>query len=136
MTDIHEIVHNENKSDLGNYRDSILKRFPKIFVFLAIGLFVFSLTQDCYYTNEHVQSGLDGWELLLIGWLGMFYGYFAWLANPVLLISWIFAVKKQFRIGIIIATGSMLIMLSFLFHKSIVISEAPTYSKIFGYGLE
>lgn len=29
----------------------------------------------------------------------------------------------------------MLIMLSFLFHKSIVISEAPTYSKIFGYGL-
>ncbi|WP_040433181.1 hypothetical protein [Chlorobium ferrooxidans] len=77
MTDIHEIVHNENKSDLENYRDSILKRFPKIFVLLAIGLFVFSLTQDCYYTNERVQSGLYGWELLLIGWFDIFYGYFA-----------------------------------------------------------
>lgn len=135
MIEIHDIVHNEDQSDLAIHEDDILIRFPKIFVLLAIGLFALSLTQDCYYTNENIRSGLEGWELLLIGWLGIFYGYFTWLANPVLLICWIAVVKKRFYFGLILATGSLLIMLSFLFYKSIVTSEAPTYLKIFGYGL-
>lgn len=32
-------------------------------------------------------NSIAGWEALLFGWMGVFYGQFAWLANPLYLVA-------------------------------------------------
>jgi len=61
-------------------------RLPKIITLLSVIVFAASLTQNCFYTEAHIpKPPPPGWYLLLIGLIGVFDGYFEWLANPVLL---------------------------------------------------
>ncbi len=69
-----------------------------------------------------------------MGWLGLIYGYFTWLANPMLLLSWIAFFRRNYPLSLLASVGSILVMLSFLLYDKIVTSEAPNYSLITGYG--
>jgi len=44
-------------------------------------------------------------------------------------------VKKNFELGLLLSICALLVMLSFLFYKSIITSEYPAYSRIIGYGV-
>jgi hypothetical protein len=67
--------------------------------------------------------------------MGIFYGVFAWLANPLLLLSWILCLRGELRAALIISAAAVLFALSFLLHSTIVASEAPTYRAVTGYGV-
>ena len=67
--------------------------------------------------------------------MGIFYGVLAWLANPLLLLSWILCLTDELRAAFIASAAALLLAMSFLLHSTIVASEAPTYEAVTGYGL-
>ena len=75
-----------------------------------------------------LRSG--GWAELLGGWMGMLYGYYAWLANPLLFTAWMFAAHQVRAAAMAAATIAMLFALSFVLHDEIPINEAPDYATI------
>ena len=112
-----------------------LKQFDPAIIILnaSIGVFLTSLTQQCFCTTDScgysiaaVFSGAIG---LLLGGAGI-----TWLANPILLASWIWFKKKQ-HLSLIASFISTLISLSFLLFKDVMINEAGNYDQITSYKL-
>ena len=102
----------------------------------SVLLFLASLTQDAYYlAGDDPESSSASWLLLLVGWMGLFYGVFAWVANPLLVLSWILCLMGELRAASIVSAAAVLFALSFLLHSTIVASEAPTYKAVTGYGV-
>ena len=74
---------------------------------------------------------------LLVGWLGVFMLHppaMIWLANPILLISWI-RIKKREKQSLIFSSISLITMLSFLLFDEIILNESGALSRITSYGL-
>ena len=115
----------------------MIKRINIIALFVSIALFIFSLTQDAYCTTNLCRSSIDAF---LTGIVGMMYGGAAitWLANPILITSWIF-IKRNTKLSMILSVASVIISLSFLFFKGVVDNEAGHVNLIirykFGYWL-
>ena len=105
----------------------------KAFIALSVLLYLASLTQDAYYIDgSNATAWASSWWLVVIGWLGMFIGggaALAWLANPLLILSWsvLMLSRKIAALTSVVATMSAA---SFLLFDSVISSEAPTYSKI------
>ena len=51
-----------------------------------------------------------GWWLLVSGWMGLFVGYFYWLANPLLILSALFLLKGTGRKRFVIAGVPLLLL--------------------------
>ena len=110
-------------------------RLPKIITLLSFIVFAASLTQNCYNIEAHdPKASSPGLYLLLLGPIGVLYGIFEWLANPVLLAAWVFSFAGKNKIALLLGIVASALMLAFLFRHTIVASEAPTYAKIIGYG--
>lgn len=110
-------------------------QLPKIITLLSVIVFLASLTQDCFYTEAHIpKPAPPGWFLLGMGLMGVFGGYFEWLANPVLLAAWVFSLAGKNKVALLLGILSSAFMLAFLFRHTMIASEAPTYEKILGYG--
>lgn len=57
-------------------------------LWLSVGLFVLCLANDGYYIEgSNPRAWAAAWGLLLVGWIGMFSGTLAWLANPALTVA-------------------------------------------------
>src|SRR5260370_6308388 len=111
-------------------------RLPKIITLLSVVVFAASLTQNCYNIEAHnPKASSPGLYLLLIGPIGVFYGIFEWLANPLLLAAWVFSFAGKNKIALLLGIVASALMVAFLFRHTIVASEAPTYAKIIGYGV-
>lgn len=97
----------------------------------SIGLYILALTQDAYYVEGHdPKAWALAFGLLLIGWIGVLGGYYAWIANPFLFLSWFYIYKAKYLCGLLLSVISLVLMLSFLSYKTILISENMTYLKI------
>lgn len=105
----------------------------KITFIISIGLFLISLTQDCYCTTNDCISSLAA---LIVGGLGFSLSPagFSWLANLALFISWI-SVKKNFKASIISSLIAAVFAVSFLFFHDIVSDEAGNSYVIVSYKL-
>ncbi|MGZ3871682.1 MAG: hypothetical protein ACXVJD_02125, partial [Mucilaginibacter sp.] len=68
----------------------------KILLIIAILLFAISLTQPGFYADKKFDSGKNSFGLLFFGWTGLLFGGAAisWLANPFIILSWCFFLKK------------------------------------------
>jgi hypothetical protein len=111
------------------------RHFARFALTASVCLFVASLFNDGYYIEaSNPRAWAPAWGLLLIGWLGLAYGTFAWLGNPALLAAWILFFTKKPTLSLLAALVALAFMVSFLFQQTIVSSEAPTYSHIVGYG--
>jgi hypothetical protein len=103
---------------------------------LSVTLFALSLANDGYYLDRpDPRAWAPGWGLLLVGWIGVFSGTIAWLANPAMLTAWILFYYERYRRSAAFALIAAALMLSFLFTRSVIDSEAPTFSRVTGYGL-
>jgi len=71
-------------------------------------------------------------SLLLMGWVGLLEGHFSWFAN----LCYLVAILNYRRPDVSAGVGFMalFIALTFLFHDDIMVSAAPAYKKIVGYG--
>jgi hypothetical protein len=114
----------------------LFRLFPSIAISASILLFVACLFGDGYYIAGPDPRGLSpGLALLLLGWFGVFYGVFTWLANPALALAWVLFFCKKPWLSLVAAYIALALMLGFLFQTTIVTSEAPTHSRIVGHGV-
>lgn len=90
-------------------------------------VFVFSLFANCYCTGE--KDCMRGFLALFLGWFG---APFAWMANPLLILSWIFISKRLF--SLILSSCSIVFAISYLFLDEVYINEAGHLGKITSYG--
>src|SRR5438093_13638779 len=108
-------------------------RLPKIITLVSVIVFAASLTQSCFYTQAHIpKPPPPGWYLLLIGLIGVFDGYFEWLANPVLLAAWVFSFAGKNKVALLLGILASAFMLAFLFRHTFVAGEY--HYKIIAYG--
>lgn len=109
-------------------------RVSKVITTASVIVFVAALTQKGFHTaGERPGDWSPGLYLLLIGLLGVLYGIYEWLGNPVLLTAWIFSLAGKDKIALPLGVLATVLIAAFLFRQTIVASEAPTYSKISGY---
>lgn len=100
-------------------------------IVISAGLFLFSLTRQCYCTTN--QCG-DAIIVFLLGWLGLIYGgaVLTWLANPLIILSWILT-RKQSRHALLVSVLASLICLSFLLFDTVIDDESGHYNTIVDY---
>jgi len=109
----------------------------KLLLFISIGLFIISLAQKSYCTNGGTCEYFSGFFNLIFGWVGVFMLHipaFPWLANPILLASWILFKKKP-KISFILNIIALVLMLSFLLVDEIIVNDGSTTSEVVFYGL-
>ena len=83
-----------------------------------------------FCTNGRCQN--DGLTNLLMGWFTVFMLYpigIVWLANPILLFSWIKS-KKNLKTSLVSSFLSFFLMISFLLFDKVVNNEAGVPEKI------
>ncbi len=115
---------------------SQIKLVPPVALGLSVAFFAACLFAGGYTTAiKPVDGGAVGWVLLLTGWMGVFYGYYAWLANPVLLLVWLLTLGRARPPALAASVLALALMLSFLLHDTMVANEAPTYTQILSYDL-
>src|SRR5438034_8930540 len=103
-------------------------RLPKIITLLSVIVFAASLTQNCFYTEAHIpKPPPPGWYLLLIGLIGVFDGYFEWLANPVLLATWVFSFAGKNKIALPLVIVASAMIFSFLFLYPCIMIATTSY---------
>lgn len=104
---------------------------------LSLGLFVGCLcfgAFDADHSSGDRSVGL-GIHLLLMGWLGVFDGIPAWLANPILAVAWFVALRRMHRLSFQFSLVALVLMLSFLAVSEVEISASGRPSSVTGYGL-
>jgi hypothetical protein len=112
------------------------KPFPRLlrvlFIIVSILLFFISCFYICYCTTDRCRTSI---EALLIGWLAIFDGGpgMAWIANPLLLITWILFSKRH-RLALFFSIVTALISLSFLGYNKIIDNEGGTINSIIKIG--
>ncbi|MBS1743998.1 MAG: hypothetical protein JST81_13270, partial [Bacteroidetes bacterium] len=101
-----------------NKTEKLQKRFKTI----SIVLFAASLTQKCYCTTTGCADSI---MVVLLGWAGIFSGGAAlsWLANPLLIMSWI-TQKKKLKVSMFLSMLAFLFTLSFLMFNEVPDNEA------------
>jgi hypothetical protein len=86
----------------------------------ALALYVISLACPAFYVtdgSEPPKSFMTGAELLFFGPFAVIQGMFAWLANPLLLLAWVYFVRGKSGIAVAAAVLALPIALSFLIHR-------------------
>lgn len=103
----------------------------KVVFVTSLLLFLVSLTQQCYCTTadcgDSIMAFLLGWAALLSGGAGI-----AWLANPLLIASWIL-LRKNLKATMFLSVGAVLFSLSFLLFDSVIANEAGHKQIIISY---
>ena len=104
-----------------------------IFLAISVGLFVVSLFNVCFCTENGCSTGLGA---LTIGWMAALTvgAGLTWIANPLLIISWILITKNK-NAAWFFGLLSTLASVYFLRFKTIIVNEAGHESAITGIGL-
>lgn len=114
-------------------------KMKNIILIASISFFALALTQNCYSTDfkGNNDASMPAILALLIGWLGVLGIHgpaISWLANPFLIASWItFGQNSKYALPLSIIT--LVLMLSFLFFKKILVTEAGHVANITKYEL-
>lgn len=102
-------------------------------IFISITLFILALIQTCYCTDRDCVSSA---YVFIVGPIAMLTGGAAltWLANPILLISWI-KYRSKSKTSLYCSIIATLISLSFLIFNEIIADEAGNFRQIISYRL-
>jgi hypothetical protein len=108
-----------------------------LFVVISFMLFVASLTQDAFYIDkaDNPRAWSSGFGLLLVGWMAVLDGVWAWLANPALAVTWLLMCLRRTRVALGFAFAALGLSLSFLRHSQILSDEGGGHSRITGYSV-
>ena len=101
------------------------------YVLISIGLFIISLSQKCYCTPSHCSYSIMAFLLGLAG-MASSAAAFSWLANPLLIISWILQ-KRNPRGSMLLTMFAFLFTLSFLLFDSVLANENGQQQAITSY---
>jgi hypothetical protein len=98
-------------------------------------LLLLSLTQNAYYvTGMEESAGSLGLLAFLLGWMDVFGAGISWLANPILLFSWLLLGAGNFKASLIAGIAAVVFSLSFMLFDEIIANEGGGKSEILAYG--
>ena len=113
------------------------KRVENIFLTISMGTFLMSLTQTAFMIDksDSDSGSMHSLLALLTGWLALFSSPAgtAWVANPLLVLSWFF-ISRNIRKALIASILATAASASFLLFGEIISDEAGHTSEIIGYG--
>jgi len=115
-------------------RNNAGRRWQISLTVLSIALFSAALTQPAFFFGQTAASSGPASRLLLEGWRGVPHGYFEWLANPVLLASWIMAFGGRHRGSVATAVLSLALMLAFLYRQMLQLPGGRPDTAIVSHG--
>jgi hypothetical protein len=104
----------------------------------SVLLFAASLALRAFHLDsDDGQNPWPGLGLLVMGWLGLFTGVVAWLANPALAAAWILILfaRRFDKSAVLAALCAVGLALSFLLHRTLIRDEAGNLANITGYWL-
>ncbi|WP_407534988.1 hypothetical protein [Elizabethkingia miricola] len=99
---------------------------------ISIALFIASLTQTAVNMGSDYMLSI---ACLLLGWAEVFEGGIAWLANPLLFISWFLLLIKQPKISLPLSLITFFLSLSYLSVSTITVNEGGGKAAITSYSL-
>lgn len=107
------------------------------YISISAIIFVIAMTQPAFYQIRRDDMVIGSAMCLAIGAMGLLAGYFEWLANPLILFSWIAALRGRRYQSAVSATLALILMGAFLFHSTM---SYPLYERepnvpIVGHGL-
>lgn len=111
---------------LTNNAQVLVQKRPTIVLITGVLLFILSLFFNCFCTYKGCVPSVDA---LVLGWVELFDGDFVWLANPLLIISWILLGMNK-KGGMVLALLASLFSLSFLFYHTVLEDEAGNMGTI------
>lgn len=98
----------------------------------SLVLFLVSLTQKTFCTHNGCSDALGN---LFFGFIVLFDGGgISWLANPLLIVSWV-GLSINSRYTLLTSVAAFLLSLSFLFVRQILVNEGGAHSTIIEYKL-
>ncbi len=107
-------------------------RSVNVISYLLLGISI-ALFITCLFLTAYTISGRSaptGFEMLLIGWMGILYSMLEWYANPLLVISWALIAFRFRAISLLFSLGSLYLAMSFLSRTQMILNEAPDYGDI------
>lgn len=97
-------------------------------------LFMFSLLQNAYYIQGMKESiGSFGFIAFLLGWMDLSGAGICWLANPLLVLSWVLMIKSRNKIALACSALAVVFSLFFLSYENIIANEGGANSPIIAY---
>lgn len=105
----------------------------RLVLLISVALFITSLALPAVFTQK--GSEMYGLACFLLGWADLSGDGTSWLANPVLLFSWIFLLVKQPKIAAFLGLISVGLALYYFTETEITVNEAGHKSPITSYGL-
>lgn len=103
-----------------------------IILIISIVLFMISLVLPAVFTQK--GSEMYGLACFLLGWTDLSGDGTSWLANPILLFSWVFLLVKQPKIAAILGLLSVAVALYYFSETEITVDEAGHKYPITSYG--
>lgn len=94
----------------------------------SIALFITCLFLTAYTISG--RSAPTGFEMLLIGWMGILDSMLEWYANPLLVISWALIAFRFRAISLLFSLGAFYLAMSFLSRTQMILNESPDYGDI------
>ncbi|WP_179334997.1 hypothetical protein [Winogradskyella costae] len=100
------------------------------FYYTSLILYLISLTQNAFYINNENEN--QGYLILIFGFYAIFGAGVSWLANILILFSWLFRHKKS---SIYFSLSALILGISFLFFDKVVMGTNNKYEIITGYDI-
>jgi hypothetical protein len=114
------------------------KQRSQIIVCISVAVFIAAITQTAFYQERQPDTSVSAWTCLLLGGPGvLMVGYIEWLANPLLLYSWISGIRGRQSQAAGVALAATLLIFYFLDRTNIEwpLVERESSSKIVSLGL-
>lgn len=96
-----------------------------------MGLYALSLVLPGYRASG---DSYYGFFCLLLGPIGLFGGHFSWIANPLLVFSWMRFTSGAAASALALAVTALLMALTFLFEDKIPVGSSGEFSFEIGMG--
>ena len=105
----------------------------RMVLIISITFIIASFTQKSYCTTSHCADSL---AVFISGVLGFYLSWAGstWLANPLLIVSWI-TINRKPKLSWITSALAAILSLSFLLFNQIMDNEGGFYSQIMSYKL-
>lgn len=109
------------------YNTNVNSQFRSLdfLIYMALALYLSSLFLPAIILVQAAPG--TGLNILEIGWLGIFFGMFAWYANALVALAFIFAHIEDFKTALILLVGAIL-----LGPQSFLLRLVPTSEANFG----
>lgn len=98
--------------------------------YASVVLYIISLTQNAYILNQEQEQ--YGYLVLIFGFYAVFDSGISWLANILIIFSWLFRHKKT---SLYFSLSALILGLSFLLIDKVVMGTNNIYGNITGYGI-